>query len=199
MHYLIKNINDFNDKDLNLFFYKIHILKKNKINKLLKNKKKKSIIGELLLCNILKDKYNLDYECLDFTYYYFNKPYISNINNLFFNISHSNELVMCAVSENEIGVDIEKIRKTDINTISFFATENEKEYILKDKIEVYKRLFKIWVLKEAYFKMLGSTLFDMKSVEFIINDNVYCSNKNVNILLREYEDYVFAIVEKKKD
>ena len=50
-----------------------------------------------------------------FTYGANQKPYIAENNNIFFNISHTNGCVICAISNNEIGVDIEKIRPINLN------------------------------------------------------------------------------------
>ena len=84
------------------------------------------------------------------------KPYIER-ENLFFNISHTDRLVVCAVADKEIGVDVEKIRKLSDaaiksilcpSEISVFQTLSQKE---KNEYVCVS-----WTLKESLTKLLGS-------------------------------------------
>jgi 4'-phosphopantetheinyl transferase len=191
--YIIKNITDYNKKDINDFYNNIPIIKKDKIDKLRNNDDKtRSIIGEILLHKLLGN--NIDYYINKY-----GKPYLKN-NNIFFNISHSFNYVITIISENEIGIDIEKIRLTPINTINQFATEKEKEYILSTKDNIEERIFKIYTLKEAYFKMLGTNLNHILEVEFKIENNkVICSDKNVKAgFINDIDGYVIAYCEQIK-
>ena len=47
---------------------------------------------------------------------------------IYYNISYSYDYVICIISNKEIGIDIEKIRKTNINTKKIFATKIEQNY-----------------------------------------------------------------------
>lgn len=197
MEYVIKNINDINKNDINNFYNKIHKLKKDKIDKY-KNydTKVRSIVGEILLKNLLS-KSNISYNSLD---YYINengKPYLKNYN-IFFNISHSFDYVITTISDKEIGIDIEKIRKTPLNIINQFATEKEKEYILSSNNNIEERIFKIYTLKEAYFKMLGTNLNHILEVEFTIkNDKIYCNDEKVKVgFIDDIKGYIIAYCEK---
>ncbi len=198
MKYIVKSIIDFNEGEITHFYNEIPKLKKNKIDKLKKyENKKRSIIGELLLSKLLI-KENIPYKYIE---YYLNddgKPYLNN-NSLFFNISHSFDYVIAVISKNEIGVDIEKIRKTPLNTINQFATQKEKEYILSSDNDTEERIFKIYSLKESYFKMLGTNLNHVFDVEFMIdNDKVYCSDKSVKVgFINDVKGYIIAYCEKK--
>ena len=197
MEYIIKNIKDFNKDDINNFYDKILKLKKDKINKL-KNydSKIRSIIGEMLLKELLV-KNNVSYNSLDYYINEYGKPYLKD-NNIFFNISHSFDYVITAISNNEIGIDIEKVRETPLKTINQFATEKEKEYILSSKKNIEERIFKIFTLKEAYFKRLGTNLNNILEVEFIIkNDKIYCNDKKVKVgFINDIKGYIIAYCEK---
>ena len=197
MEYIIKNINDFNKDDINNFYDKIPKLKKDKIDKY-KNydTKVRSIVGEILLKNLLS-KSNISYNSLDYYINEYGKPYLKNIN-IFFNISHSFDYVITTISDKDIGIDIEKIRKTPLNIINQFATEKEKAYILSTNNNIEERIFKIYTLKEAYFKMLGTNLNHILKVEFTIkNNNIYCNDKKVKMgFIDDIKGYIIAYCEK---
>lgn len=127
------------------------------------------------------------------------KPYIND--DIFFNISHSEGVVAIVFSENEIGVDTEKIRPVDYRIAEKFYTENEKRYIMSAKNEDEKllRFFEIWTLKESYLKCTGDGLpGGLKSVEFSIKDNqVFCSESGFVSKTELYNKFIISITEKK--
>lgn len=195
MKYLIGNINDYIEEEIDLFLNNIYEKKNIKINKYLKKVDKfRATIGEILLSNLVDDYYNLEF----YTNKY-GKPYIKN-KDIFFNISKSFDYVICAISNKEIGVDIEKVRDVDFSFIKRFTTKNEKKYILKSKDGLMDRIFQIYTLKEAYFKCKGINLKSMLKVEFTINDDeVICSDESVNIrFINDIEGYYIALCEEKK-
>ena len=192
----IHNLSDINSKYL--------LIKKEKQNAIdcLKNldDKKRSILGEKLLIDGLKNYYNVDYNDIAIKKNKHGKPYISNLefSNIKFNISHSHDYSICAFSNHEIGVDIEMIRKVNINILDHFATNQEKEYILSSNEHLFQRLFTIFTLKEAYFKMLGEDLSNIKNVEFTIkNNNIICSDPMAKFkIINNIYGYIIAICER---
>ena len=195
MYLVYDNIYNYDDEyyDNNLSY--LNENDKNRINKLINNNDKKLyIISRILLINILKDKYLIDYKELIIRYNKYNKPYIDN---LYYNISHSHEYAVVVSSNKEIGVDIEKVRDVDINIINYFCTDNEKKYIL-ESTNKYKSLFEIFCLKEAYFKMIGSGIGDFKDIDFFINDGrIECNKNNLKIIIDySIDNYIIAIIEK---
>ena len=195
MEYMLKNIKDFKKEDIISFYSMISRIKKDKINKYTnKQKKLQAIWGEILLSELLK-KHNIDYKNISYNFNEYGKPYIKNYP-LFFNISHSNDYVITALADKEIGIDIEKIRPTSLKTIKHFATAKEKAYILAKDENIEDRLFKIYTLKEAYFKMLGTNLEQVLDVEFTIEkDKIYCSDKNIKAgFISDLDGYVIAYV-----
>lgn len=145
-----------------------------------------------LLSELLKS-YGIDYNTIIIKKSQYNKPYIDNCN-IHFNMSHSKNLCACVVSEKQVGIDIEKIRKVNLNTIHHFATKEETEYILKDEKNIFHRLFEIYTLKEAYFKMYGTNLKDIKKINFISNDQLLLPGYTIKII--KNKDYVISIIEK---
>lgn len=202
MNYLIDNINNYTIENLNKLKNTIRKEKLNEINRINKiNHKKRKIIGELLLIKGLNQFFSVEYKKLKFTINNNGKTYIkNNKNNAYFNISHSHDYCICAFSNNKIGVDIEKIRETDLNIVNQFTTPKEKKYILKSNQNIYERLFEIYTLKEAYFKMRGENLNNIKNIEFEIKHNkIICSDKTVELkLIKSINNYIIAFCEELK-
>lgn len=85
------------------------------------------------------------------------KPIIAE-SDMEFNISHSGELAVCALSNTPVGIDIEKvryIRNADELANRFFGEEERKAFGRAESEEKEKRFFEIWTKKEAYLKLLG--------------------------------------------
>ncbi len=82
------------------------------------------------------------------------KPYLKEIENFCFNISHSGEISVLALSDSEVGVDAEKIKKADLRIAKRCFLQNEAEYILREDSD--NRFFEIWTRKEAYLKYKGT-------------------------------------------
>ena len=190
MEYLIKNVNQIDKNQINMFYNTIPTIKRNKIDKF-KNDidKTRSIVGELLLSELLS-KHGIDYKDINYQINKYGKPYIDE---LYFNISHKNEYVITVINDKKIGVDIEEIKSTPINTINQFATNKEKEYILSSDNKI-KSLFQIYTLKEAYFKMKGTNLNNILDVEFIIDNNtIYCSDNTVEVgFINDIDGYIIS-------
>ena len=197
MYLLYDNIDNYTNIQYSNYKKLINKHDKTKLDKLIRdNDKKLFLLSRHLLTKLLKDKYNINYNNHHIYINKHGKPFIKNI---YFNISHSNKYSIVCTSNNKIGIDIEKIRKVNLNTINYFCTPKEKEYIMNSK-DKYKSLFEIFCLKEAYFKMLGNNLSNIKTIDFIINkNNIICpKNKNINIYLNYYiNNYIIAIIEEK--
>ena len=82
------------------------------------------------------------------------KPYAKGA--AFFNISHSGSFAVAAVSDCEVGVDIERIRDVNLRIAEKFSG-GEREYILSAE-SPQKAFFEIWTAKEAYLKKCGTGL-----------------------------------------
>jgi 4'-phosphopantetheinyl transferase len=89
------------------------------------------------------------------------KPYLADYPHIHFNISHAGEWVVCAVSEHEVGVDIEKVREKGLSPalIKRVLSEREREQLAALTGEVKKVAFYcFWTMKEAYAKRAGRGL-----------------------------------------
>jgi 4'-phosphopantetheinyl transferase len=88
------------------------------------------------------------------------KPFIKN-SNLFFNVSHSKNQALLAISiDAEVGVDIEYMKDLqDAITFSNYSfSEQEKAMVFKNQQIDKDVLFTFWTFKEAYIKATGTGL-----------------------------------------
>ena len=144
-----------------------------KIEKMRFDKDKRLSLGaELLLINALND-FNIDYENAEFCYGENGKPYLKN-NEIFFNLSHSGKYAACAVSENEVGIDIEDIFSADMKIAKRIFTEKELVIINSAADENAKKqsFIRFWTLKESYMKYCGKGLsIHPRDIEIELVDN----------------------------
>lgn len=118
--------------------------------------KNRSLLAELLLIKALNDEglFQLDTE---YEYHHNGKPYLKNYPDVFFNKSHSNNLVICGISSKEIGCDIEMIKHKDLKIAQRFFAKNEYNRILLENNEDNRLdlFFRFWTLKESFLKITG--------------------------------------------
>ena len=85
------------------------------------------------------------------------KPCLAHRNDIHFNISHSGTKVMCAISDCDIGCDVEQITNIDMEIARRFFFSEEYEALMKCRdIDTRNKLFfRYWTLKESFMKATG--------------------------------------------
>jgi 4'-phosphopantetheinyl transferase len=114
------------------------------------------LFGKLLILEGLKefggDKANLNY----LSYKKFGKPFIND--HVDFNISHSDEYVICAISNaGRVGVDIENIKPFDISEVDQYMTKIELGDI-HSASDSCREFYGYWTIKESILKADGRGL-----------------------------------------
>lgn len=137
---------------------------------------------------------------VDIRYNEAGKPYV-DVPNVFFNISHTDGLAVCALSDSEVGVDVEKTRKFDKSLIEYTFSKDEI-LLASDKINkkisskidylfdidkfyntddcsktvlqtVYKEFSELWTVKESVMKYVGLGLgLSPKEIEISIDSDI---------------------------
>lgn len=133
--------------------------RKNKILSYARKEKRIQSYGASLLLQRILHEHGKSLE--DIFYGAHGKPLTDD---LFFSISHSGNRVMCVVSSQMVGCDIEKINEGEnlehrLEKIAkrFFSKREVQE--LEDAQEERKKMFyRIWTMKESYVKMTGEGL-----------------------------------------
>jgi len=98
-----------------------------------------------------------------------------------FNISHTKNLIVCAVTlTDDIGIDVENTgRSNDVLAIAerYFSTQETSELFALPTEQQRGRFFDYWTLKESYIKAWGLGLaIPLADFSFAINDTVQVSN-----------------------
>lgn len=169
IYYTDVSVLEFDEKK---FKNKISKLRYEKIKTLKKEKDKLLSLGAELLINYAVKQY-FPGVVEPVKYYYNNngKPFIEG-NPLYFSLSHSGNYSACAISDNEIGIDIELMRDINLNIAKKFFTQKEYEYIISKPEKKIEHFFDIWVLKESYMKATGYGLsLGLRNFSFIIDDS----------------------------
>lgn len=123
------------------------------------------------------------------------KPFLKERENkLFFNISHTSDVVAVAISSFfKLGIDIETVRSNKANelVINTYFTGNEADKI-RNSLYPDKLFSHFWTRKEAVIKLLGGHLleqiksFDVSEEKFVFMKKL-SSNQPENIYLQSFE------------
>lgn len=93
----------------------------------------------------------------DYAYAQNGKPYLEELSQLHFNISHTKNIITCVISNGEVGVDVEHVREIKEVTINRVFSEKERE-MAENSVEGYVQL---WTMKEACAKLIGTGLSEI--------------------------------------
>lgn len=86
------------------------------------------------------------------------KPRLVSPKGVFYNLSHSGEWTVAAISDNEVGVDIQQVKPVDMRLAKRFFTEEEWLRIEGAGDGATELFYRFWTVKEAYLKALGTGL-----------------------------------------
>jgi 4'-phosphopantetheinyl transferase len=160
--------------DIEKFFQYLSVECVNKIKRFKKREDKlRSAISELGIRFIANHIYDIKREDISFEKTLYGKPFIKNMENFHFNISHSENWVVFAIDQQPIGIDIEKIQCIDLEVANLCLSCSELR-ILSSKTyeEGLQYFYELWTLKESYVKATGEGLNkDMKEVAFNLDNH----------------------------
>ncbi len=109
----------------------------------------------------------------------------------YISLSHSNGRCLAAISDSNIGADIEKIvgdNERLLRIAKRYFTPDEAEYV---KVSPTKRFFEIWCKKESYLKYTGEG-FSRPLASFCVFDMDLCFS------YFEFEGYGIGVCSKEK-
>lgn len=117
------------------------------------------VLGEALTVFALRKYFRMPFGSYRFARGEKGKPFVAEREDVFFNISHSGVYVVCAVSDGEIGVDIEKRSKARMEVAGrFFHAREVRELEVASGVEQDKLFYDYWSVKESFLKYTGTGL-----------------------------------------
>lgn len=127
--------------------------------------------GKILLVEALKRLGYPNYSLDDLYYNEFGKPYISNLFD--FNISHSGNLILCAIEQHsKLGIDIEIIKHLELDQYKDTMSYYEWQIINQDTNPLNK-FYEFWTMKEAAIKADGRGFsIPLNKIQIISNQTV---------------------------
>lgn len=140
-----------------------------KINKLQNDKEKVLSYG----AGLLIDKFILYGNKDAYFVHPDGKPYTSK--GLCFSVSHSGNFVVLAVSDKEIGCDIQKCDEKNFQRVAKFVFHKNEIELLNSNDDKLTTFFEIWTKKEAYLKLIG-TGFQRKATDIDLSQDIYREN-----------------------
>lgn len=190
------DIRDLSETEYEKWYSLMSLEKKQRVDRFrFADDKKRTVAGEMLARKAIAEWGHISEEAIQFGLSEYGKPFAIGLD-VEFDISHSGDMVVCAVDNKPVGIDIEQIRPIDLKVAKHICTDEELIYILGHKPceerfkhtnnnEILIRFFEIWTWKEAYGKMLGVGILDRCSIN--------CSSK-CNVTTFVLNDYVVTIV-----
>ncbi|NVN95303.1 MAG: 4'-phosphopantetheinyl transferase superfamily protein [Bacteroidetes bacterium] len=161
----------------------------------------RTLLGELLMRQILSIKLNISSKDIIFQKGDNGKPYIRT-KKMFFNISHSGKWVVGAFSNKEVGIDIELIREPNYEVAKRFYSCEELTKLNNIENKELKKdyFFDLWTLKESYLKAIGTGLTKPLSsfTVNVLNEDITLVDKMPidNIYFKQYQfdkEYKLAV------
>lgn len=133
-----------------------------------------SLVSRALLRYLIAETTGQDPRSLNFSVNEHGKPFLDQLPDMHFNLSHSHGAAVCALCRNAaVGVDVEDVgRHTDFSIAKRFFASCEAGLVSQaPEAEKRKLFFDIWTLKEAYIKAVGKGLsIPLNSFSFNVNE-----------------------------
>ena len=113
-----------------------------------------------------------------------------------FSLSHSGERVLCALSDEAVGADIQQLRPYDPALVRRFFTAEEGAW-LEEQRERDLAFSLLWSLKESYVKLLGSGIagvhLDSFTVRVLSDGRARIDGSNAKLWYAVCDGYVMAV------
>jgi 4'-phosphopantetheinyl transferase len=152
--------------------------------------RKLSLYAELLVRQKAMHLLGLNNDEIEFVKNEYGKPCLQDYTSFHFNISHTRNAIAVAFSNDEVGVDIEKVKPFDFQIAKRFFNSSEQDYVISHA-NPDRAFCEIWTKKEAYIKCIGmgfakplksfDVLDDKSSISMCVGEYIVsiCCNKPV--------------------
>ena len=122
------------------------------------------------------------------------KPYFKDYPFVRFSVSHSGSLVVVAMAETEVGIDVEEIKEKPYGRIVERKRSSDKfRFVEAAEVKDLESFLKVWTKKEAYLKLTGDGLSGLRSSD--VSKPLFYDGKPVeSTTLAIFDGYVGTVV-----
>lgn len=170
------DISEFPTNDIS-FYYQVLDMDEKKRFKTFKSieRKKEFLIGRFLLKVLLARWLRVPIKKVSLEKGEFGKLHLKSNKLIHFNLTHSENIIACAISSSIVGIDCEVINSKFLHLATEVFSIQEIEYFNKFTTHREEVFFEIWTRKEAYLKALGTGIHDDLKAVSVPTSN--CSNE----------------------
>ena len=156
-HIFVTEIPEISNETFQRLLPKVSLERQSKIARIKQYTQKcESLMAEILCRVVLVQNFGMEEKDIIIKKTAQGKPFLSD-SGLFISLSHTDGMVAVAVSDCEVGVDIERTKLVDLKIAKRFFTDSEQDYVFESD-DATDRFFEIWTKKEAYIKKIGKGL-----------------------------------------
>lgn len=169
----------------------LSVYREEKLNTQSASRRKRSLASEYLLRRCLEERGITPDGKLNITTNENGKPYLKDIQ-VFFNVSHSGIIVACALSDCDIGLDVQKRSPYNPALADKYFSKAELGCIERsdDKEGAFTLL---WASKESYIKAMGSTLAqELRNTVIDLEPESFLCCKGYRIYDFSVRDYIIC-------
>ena len=149
-----KKLTNFTKEEYDKYFSMMDENRKKAVLRMrIENDRRRSVLGEMLTRHGISKLLNCEEEKITFSRTEKGKPLCTS-HEIFFNVSHCNDIVICAIDNQNVGIDIEAIRKVEMQITRIICTENDIEFIfgstdlditsITPSEEIFDRIFTVY-------------------------------------------------------
>lgn len=135
-----------------------------------------SLIGILLAKHAIHQKWKLPIQEIQFGVGAYGKPFVIGHEHMYFNISHSGCMCVCAVDDTPVGVDIQKMDHRNFEGIvKRFFTLEEQQCFANQGSDLHA-FYRMWTQRESVGKYLGKGFHYKKeddTADWKVNHTIY--------------------------
>ena len=154
--------------------------------------RKRSVLAFVLLQRALREEYGIT-ELPEFVYNEFGKPSFQNLP-IHFSLSHCKDAVACAVSDHNIGIDVESIVPYNPDVARRVCTADELK-MLEQSSNKDVEFIKLWTVKEAISKYEGRGLSlpfsEIDVSKYAVHTNMFKSKNLVLSVASDRDSKIF--------
>lgn len=131
------------------------------------------------------------------------KPYLLSTDQIYVNWSHSGDWVLCALADQEVGIDLQETKKEPKEALIRRILQPEEQRFYQAAPEEQKQLlfYQYWTVKESYLKALGTGFHTSLDHFYVEMDGMFPKiiqrNKSrdyhCQLLDTKRDDYVAAV------